>query len=535
MSRGLKQKELYEGLFRSIDQRFGMKDTLPVLDWIEKASIVLDGHPVDFSTHHYQTAPIAEEAPRQCAMKGAQVGFTSIYMLKSVHGLIHGNYPQGVLYLFPTRDDVVDFSKGRFQPLIHDNQGIARFVQETDAANIKRIGSSMLYFRGARATRSIGNSKKTSSQLKSVPVDRIVFDEVDEMEPAMIDLALERISHSTIKEEVYLSTPTIPDFGVDALFQKSDQNYWHIKCEACGGWTCLELTFPDCLIETSDGRVIRACSKCKREIDPRNGKWVPARPGLSDTLVGWNISQLCSLFVDPKKILEAYRFPPNGRLQEFYNSKLARAYIEAVNRLSLSQVLALCGSDGIASSDQGPCSLGVDQGSNLHVVIGKRHPGRAGRIVHIGIYKDWTELDGLMRSFNVFRCVVDALPETRNARAFAERFKGKVYLNFYNPHQKGAYAWRERDLVVSSNRTESLDASHNQILNADLVLPKECEITRQFALHLQCIAKRLETDKETGSQRYVYVRLGPDHFRHAFNYECMARGTFAKALFPEFL
>jgi len=33
----------------------------------------------------------------------------------------------------------------------------------------------------------------------------------------------------------------------------------------------------------------------------------------------------------------------------------------------------------------------------------------------------------------------------------------------------------------------------------------------------------LEEDEQTGSKRYVYVRLGPDHFRHAFNYEAMAR------------
>ena len=57
----------------------------------------------------------------------------------------------------------------------------------------------------------------------------------------------------------------------------------------------------------------------------------------------------------------------------------------------------------------------------------------------------------------------------------------------------------------------------------------------EFAQHLHNVAKRLEEDEETGSKRYVYVKLGPDHFRHAFNYECMARGTFANTLFPEFL
>ena len=121
------------------------------------------------------------------------------------------------------------------------------------------------------------------------------------------------------------------------------------------------------------------------------------------------------------------------------------------------------------------------------------------------------------------RCVVDALPETRNARAFAERNKGKVFLNYYSEYQKGKYAWNERDLTVTCNRTESLDASHNEIMKGEIILPRECEIVREFAEHLHNTAKRLEEDEETGSKRYVYVKLGPDHFRHAYNYEVMAR------------
>ena len=100
-----------------------------------------------------------------------------------------------------------------------------------------------------------------------------------------------------------------------------------------------------------------------------------------------------------------------------------------------------------------------------------------------------------MKNFNVSRCVVDALPETRNARAFAERHPGKVYLNYYNEHQKGSYKWNERDLIVQCNRTESLDASHNEILNSQLVLPKECGIVREFAKHLHNVAKKLEEDE----------------------------------------
>jgi len=167
-------------------------------------------------------------------------------------------------------------------------------------------------------------------------------------------------------------------------------------------------------------------------------------------------------------------------------------------------------------------------------VIGKKHPQRDGRLIHLEVYKDWEELDRLIRNFNISCCVVDALPETRNARAFAERFKGKVYLNYYNKHQKGSYAWNEKELIVSCNRTESLDASHKKIMDRSIILPKKCEITREFAQHLHNVAKKLEEDEETGSKRYVYVKLGQDHFRHAFNYEAMARRYSSQGFFADY-
>jgi hypothetical protein len=114
------------------------------------------------------------------------------------------------------------------------------------------------------------------------------------------------------------------------------------------------------------------------------------------------------------------------------------------------------------------------------------------------------------------------------------RHKGKVFLNYYQEHQKGRYVWNEKDLTVSCNRTESLDSSHNEIMRGEIALPKECGVVNEFARHLHNVAKRLEEDEETGSKRYVYVKLGPDHFRHSFNYEAMARQHAPNLLFPGF-
>jgi hypothetical protein len=517
-SRSLKLDGLYADLFQSIDLEFGDRANVPPFhEWVK--GITLDGKPFTYDRHEYLIEPYKDNHPDQTEMKAAQLGITSKAMLKVVYGARYGGY-RGILYLFPSKSDVTDFSKGRIDPLIQENPDtIGSWIRDTDAANIKRIWNAFLYLRGM----------KSRVGLKSVPADFLIFDELDEAPQNSVDMAMERMSHSEYKEVRKLSNPTLPDYGIDKAFQETDQRYWLLKCERCGESTCLEDTFPDCLIEVS-GKVIRACSRCKSELNPAIGEWVAKKPSITNKR-GYHYSQLFSQFVTPAEILHQFRTTTN--FTDFYNLKIGIAYVEAQNRLSIQEVLGLCGSDGIASEDPGPCFMGVDQGKDLQVVIGKRDYVKAGKIIHLGICRDWEELDPLMKKFNVSRCVVDALPETRNARAFAERHKGRIFINYYSEYQKGKYVWNEKNLTVTCNRTESLDASHNEIMNSQIILPKECEIVKVFAQHLHNTAKKLEEDEETGSKRYVYVKLGPDHFRHAYNYEAMARQYGASSFFGD--
>ena len=45
---------------------------------------------------------------------------TSKAMLRAMYQARYRNY-RGILYLFPSKSDVLDFSKGRISPLIDDN------------------------------------------------------------------------------------------------------------------------------------------------------------------------------------------------------------------------------------------------------------------------------------------------------------------------------------------------------------------------------------------------------------------------------
>lgn len=475
-----------------------------------------------------------------CFKKASQMGGTEVWVLISLHGCITQKFPLGVLYLFPSKDSVTDFSASRFKPLIAANyEAVGKYVLDTDRANLKRIGNGFLYFRSGSLSTQIQGQHKTSKMLIGIPVDAVVYDEWDLMSPAARDLSLKRMEQSNIQSETFLSNPTLPDYGIEKIYADSDQSVWMIRCEKCGKYTCLELEYPECLHRMSNGKVIRLCMRCRdREIYPQDGRWEARYP--DQPMAGFWISHMCNYATnfrngtDPGHILDMIESPPkeSHKVTHFWNMDMGVGFASVRDRLSYQQVLDLCGDDGIANNDPGPCSMGVDQGNDIHVVIGKAAPNCAGRIVHIQDYKDWSELDPLMKRFKVSRCVVDAEPEKRNARDFANRFPGKVYLNHYNIHQKGDYAWNEKEHLVSCNRTESLDNSHREIADEDIILPKQCEVTEEFAKHMSNVAKRLEEDEETGSQRYVYVKLGPDHYRHAFNYEAMARANMPDLLFP---
>jgi hypothetical protein len=498
--------------------------------WCQNEGLILDGSPFSFKNHEYLLGIYQDPAKKKIFKKAAQLGLSTYEILAALWGCKY-QYPAGILYLLPTKDDVSDFSKSRFARLIIDNPDtIGSWVTETDMVNLKRIGKSYLYLRGSR----------TRTALKTIPVDKLIFDEFDEMRPGAgmttadkmirfdpITLARERYSHSRFQHEDLISTPTLPDFGIEAEFAKSDQKHWYLRCGACGKDTCLELTFPDCLKRDSHGRIYRACSHCGAEIFPKDGQWVAHFP--DKDVSGYYISQLNSIFIDPAVIYEQFKNLEDAtplQRTEFWNSKLGMGYVETQNRISKNQIYGLCESRLMVSAqggDPGPCIMGVDQGNNLHVVIGKRTGDKTYKILHLDEYKEWEDLDDLMEHFNVWRCVADLLPEKRNVMTFAKRFWGRVFCNYYVKSVKGAIKWDEQKLIVEENRTESLDSSHLLLTKELVSLPRRCDQVEEFTNHCCNVAKRLIEDQETGSKEYLYIKLsGPDHYRHAFNYFALA-------------
>lgn len=497
-------------------------------NWIRLNKLQLSHGPWDLMGHEYQKDWLQCEAREQCFIKGAQIGATEALVLKTLFGLVTDRYPTGALYLFPTRDDVRDFSKSRFDPLIQNNDFVACHVKAagekgTDAQNIKKIGKGYLYLRGAKSTKKIGGTKESSSQLKSIPADRIVFDERDEISDAMVELARHRVMHSKVKEIISLGTPTIPDYGMDALYKKSDQRVWMIKCGKCAKWSSIDLEFPNSIGRHPDGTAYRRCIYCDGELNPMYGRWEAQYPSKSKDLVGWWISQLNSVYVDPTYIIERYENPPGGDLSEIMNSNLGRAYIPAENRLTPQEMWSCQGDDPMLTKSEGPCCMGVDVGAQLHVVIAQRKTRKTLEIIKMCRVSSFNDLHDLARDFNVKSAVIDLYPETRKVREFQRNEHFSIYGCQYVETRAQSAQWDDRDGIIKCNRTEVCDASHEQITTpAGMILPRRNQEVEQFVKECCNIAKVLEEDVVTGSRLFKYKKLGPDHYRHALNYCILA-------------
>ncbi len=437
-----------------------------------------------------------------------------------------------VIYFFPTRTDVLDFSRSRVTPLLVDNPFLSKLMTDTDTAGLKKIGEAFLYMRGMQS--QVG--------MKSVPADMLAFDELDETDPTDKALAMERLAHSDYKRIVEVSNPSLPDYGIDESYQKSDQRHWTLKCPACGKWTSPEQEFPKKLGEEvriilprEDGSFFLACPQCQAPLDIDQGEWVAEFP--DRRIHGYRISQLFSSKVDPGEILKEYRttrYP-----ERFYTLKIGVPWADLERRLDLSSVLSLC-SEAVMperADPTGTYTMGIDTGRQLHAVVLKMDSQDRNRqhVVHLSVCHDFEELDAVLARFRVCMCVIDGLPETHATRQFAGRHRGIVFMNYFNEHQRGAADWDHRTGIVKVNRTEALDSSREAVRRQRLILPRQSPIVAEFARHMTADAKVLDEDPDTGAQKYRYIRTGPDHFSLAFTYAWMAARRYMEAVEPHLI
>ena len=459
--------------------------------WAENCVIMDGSFPGPIGWNHYPWLKDMHDAESEWVIgqKSAQMGYSVGAMNRTFYHMdVHH---RSCLYLLPTKvPDATDFSSTRFDPQLELSPHLAKMFSNVKNVGTKRAGSATLYIRGA-------NSR---SGLKSIPVAFIVFDEYDEMPQENIPLAVERTSGQLYKQFWAISTPTVPDHGINLLFQDSTQEHFFFRCPMCQKF--IQLIYPDSLVvcgtSKSDPDIAKThiiCTECKgilrhegKEEFLRGGQWVPLGNNDLDYR-GFYINQMYSPTIEPVRLARAYfdmQRDPSAE-QEFYNSKMGLPHIVDGARVDDGMIDEAISKSKRHKNDKAPpgrlIMMGVDVGKWLHVEIAQYHVQKMGNDINVMsdcevLFVDevlkFEQLDNLMKQWGVLQCVIDHMPERRKAYEFACRFWGHVKLCQFGRSMSGKMIEVKPGSdahTVTVDRTSWLDLALGRFHNKSITLP----------------------------------------------------------------
>ena len=465
--------------------------------WIMNNNIVNErGTPIEFKDHAFMIDPYLDRSERQVIEKCSQIGYSVMAILRSFHLAKYAK--ANIIHTFPSRSMSKDFVVPKVDPLIQKNP-IIKAILGVDTQSLKGIGDRFIYYRGSYE----------QTEAVSISADILVQDEYDRSDQKVLKTYRSRLDDAKRENpelgwEWQFSNPSIPGYGVDELFQKSDRKHWMVKCKRCNHWQFL--TFEDNIDRL---RKIRICSKCKRLMDRDvlvNGEWV--KQNRKSKVSGYWISQMFVPWISAEKIIEDSKGDP----EVFHNFTLGLPYVSkdvVVRREDISKCI---------DSNFNPknnVAIGVDNGNWKHFVIGNRFG-----IFRVGKTRDWGEIENL-RNFYKAVMVIDALPYPTIPRQLVDKYQGKVFIHFYRQDQKsiGVVKWDEEGYVAQSDRTKMIDAVVSDIHSKDILFNMPYKDLDEYVTHWENMYRVIEETAQ-GIMRpsWKTIEGKDDHFAHATVY-----------------
>lgn len=380
------------------------------------------------------------------------------------------------------------------------------FVQNK---GLKQIGSGWVYYRGSESV----------ADLDSVDADVLALDEYDTLKHAHIPDAERRITGSQVGLIRRVGVPSTPGWGIDALYQDSDRRRWHVKCDSCNERQYL--TFEQ---NVDLERGLRVCRKCRKPLDVAQGEWVAEFPDRD--VRGYHLPRLIVPGLDLPTLIKASEKTKPTERQVFRNKDLGEAFAPEEGRLSLTALQAAQSAGGGYTLvpgyiGAGVVTMGVDVASsrNLNVRVSEHMQDGRKRALFIGEVESFDDLALMMERFSVKMAVVDHLPEGRLARAFAERFPGRVYIVAFATAQGKVLDIKDEQRMITVRRVELLDATFEQVRLQRNLLPNDPP--EGYFQQMQNLVRHTEED-EVGKVVVEYRSTGADDYAMAEAYDVVA-------------
>ncbi len=516
-SKQLKRKAAFEALATALRPAMEIaapKCTEPFA-WAREYVRTERGHQLDFDAHSYMPQIIADQSPQKGFMCESQVGKTTMAIAEVFSLCDTWETPLRIIYTMHTDRAVKEFSQTRFKPAVEASPYLRGKIGGIDNMErksvMRRDGQSIIFFKGA----------SENQQALSEPADIVVHDELDYSRPDTLTLYQDRIAHSSVAWRRAFGTPTVPGFGLAALWDQSTQAEWMVRCPVCGSED--PITWPDsfALDAAVPYYICRHGHELTWEDHIQHGRWVRRKQD-----AGWSFYRI------PRALMpnwSAERIAKSFEETEFphiwINQVMGQPSTSGELTIDEAIINACMGEHRDADADAGPCFLGADPGAVIHYMIGKRADDDRHKYVSVGHVNTWDGLHRLMDLFNVRCAVIDGAYDPTKAREFVAAYPGRAWLAYY-PSQpiRGTEPIRSdrNQRKVDLGRTDTLDVSAARLIEQRDILPRcDYDTHRELVSQLTAMVRGTKLGANNLPVNF-WQEVRADHLRHAHNYATVA-------------
>lgn len=494
-----------------------------------------DRIPWSFDDHEFQTEIVDSVAQEKAVIKPAQTGLSTLQIREILCFLATHDWVKAA-YVLPTSAFSREFTQSRFNPAVESSPAVSSMVStDTDNTSIKRIGTNFLIMRGTSGT----------TAAISVDLDLIITDEIDFCNQQVLSSFSSRLQHSDLKLRRDFSTPTLPGYGISALYDDSSKGVRLVRHDICGQWVEIEffndVVLPDFEPGLAEFRkehlglidvnaAFFRCPHCHNKIseanlaDPSKRQWVDKIT--NHFRKGFKVNFFDVVRYNPlHDVLSSIRKYTYG---DWVNFRIGSPFESAENSFLTSviernTVINGVSLDALMAGGYYGLYIGCDLGKISHLVVGAA-TDRGLDIIHASRI-DVTKLPAdsplgkvlvaLAISTRAARSVADSMPDYTVSLHMAAMGKGFGAIYASNP-SLDIYAWDEDKGVVKIQRDDHFDDLASAVNNGRLRFPVGDEgtlIREHFS-----VMKKAKVQTAKGVQEKWTSTSDQDHYGHAIGY-----------------
>lgn len=519
------------------NERFSIDSkSMTTSQWICR-NTQLHGKQFSLKGYEFQQKIADDLSPEMDVIKISQVGLTEI-QLRKVLSFVKRNRGTNAIFTLSDENMMERISTSRLKLIVDDNKVFnSKYDIEKKVTRTKEIwqfDQSFVYLAAA-----------LESAATSINADMVLNDEVDLSDQSMIALFSSRMQGSKHKIHQRFSTPSFPNFGIDAGYSASDQHIYVCRCAACGHWNDPQfdtrfvkgLKLPGNIEKLTDmtqvllqdidlDQLYVGCEKCDARLDladPSIREWVPMFPGRRFSR-GYRVSVFSTANLSIRYIFtQMLKYQDKQYLRGFFNTVLGQAYSDDTIQLS-EEAIRSCFTEQAAppqSLTSTDAWLGIDIGTVCHITVGVGpNANDIVEILQVNKLDLVKTVKELMKRYRVRAGAVDRFPESVLAHEVMLASKGRILPVEYRGTKELNIVRNKLEEVThaQTDRTWFLDQVVGKIKKKELTISGFSYRKEVFVQHLRAMARNEEPEKAA-----VWIKLtNNDHFFHAAAFMTLA-------------